>query len=101
MAVLMSDRAAEKICAERLSTHGITISEFAIWIDKAENDLGQRPGSKLEFVPGECSRRFDYHQYRSLETVGAKKFRVIWDLDWDSSGQFDVFRLLELRIIPL
>ena len=80
----------------RMDRLGLPFREFLSWKQTLEFNLQPDIEGQLKFVR---SRTDSFHEYRSIETVGSRRFDLVWELEWNRGNRS--LHLLDLRIVLL
>ena len=75
---------------------GLPFREFLSWKQTLEFNLQPDIKGQLKFV--KCSGD-SFHEYPTIESVGNRRFNVVWELEWNRDN--DTLHLLDLRIVLL
>ena len=93
---LLVCRSVANLVKGRMDRLGLPFREFLSWKQTLEFNLSLDVEGQLKLVRTSTD---SFHEYRSIETVGNRRFNVVWELEWNRSN--GTLHLLDLRIVPL
>jgi len=93
---LLVCRSVAELVKAKMGRLGLQFREFLSWKQTLEFNLQPDVEGQLKFVR---TQNDSFHEHVSIETVGDRRFNVVWELEWNRAKR--TLHLLDLRIVLL